>query len=403
MSADQQVPQSEDDDEVDEDEDESEQSAEVAPGEDEQDYEGIDLHNAFETAQWPRGVNGGNTGGTSSHDSEDEDQNNNRGGRKSRLTKRQKQLQDAEQPFFPDHHRSASTLSTGVSEDETALEILDNDSEEAPVFNGNPDSIEIVITKGDRYPLLNQQSPRVGRVIRKAFAVSEYQIAFCTPFPPLDDLAHYFRDVLRTGAREIDDKDVARKIKTNATYGNTLATLVKPRFTRHRREIRQHAKAEAKAAYQLTPGQSCGEKVQGLLLDDTFVYGVDHRDVRSVGQTRRSSFKSSISEEENRARSEEKEIPIPMLAFSATMLRAELLLWKFGTRQTVKFDADQHSTTYDHHVSALEELKGRFPVKFHHLMHFLYVQGSASASSSVSNGCDGRGVLGKLGWDADSE
>jgi hypothetical protein len=132
----------------------------------------------------------------------------------------------SQHPFFPDHRRSALTLSKGVSEDETALEISDDDSEEASVFNGNPDSIEIVITKGARYPLLNQQSPRVGRVIRKAFAVSEYQIAFCTPFPPLDELAHYFRDVLRTGAREIDDEDVARRIETNATYGNTLASLV---------------------------------------------------------------------------------------------------------------------------------------------------------------------------------
>jgi hypothetical protein len=48
MSANQQVPQSKDDDEDDEDEDESEQDAEVAPGEDEQYYEGIDFHNAFE-------------------------------------------------------------------------------------------------------------------------------------------------------------------------------------------------------------------------------------------------------------------------------------------------------------------------------------------------------------------
>jgi hypothetical protein len=52
---------------------------------------------------------------------------------------------------------------------------------------------------------------------------------------------------------------------------------VKPRFTQYRREIRLHATAEAKAAYQLNPGQGSGERVQGLLLDDTFVYGIDNR------------------------------------------------------------------------------------------------------------------------------
>jgi hypothetical protein len=85
-------------------------------------------------------------------------------------------------------------------------------------------------------------------------------------------------------------------VKINAQYGNLLAHLlshamlvsvghlkkliflqVKARFTRYRREIRDHAKSEARAIYQLETGLGQGKRVDDLLLNDTFVYGVDER------------------------------------------------------------------------------------------------------------------------------
>jgi hypothetical protein len=114
---------------------------------------------------------------------------------------------------------------------------------------------------------------------------------------------------------------------------------------------------------------------------------------RSVGRVRASSFKSTISAEQHQERSREVEVPVPMVAFSVAMvrdscidlqqyilntrhqLRSELLLWKSGDRESVQFDADAHSNAFDHHVDALQELRTNFPVKFHRLMHFLYIQG----------------------------
>ncbi|RXW20302.1 hypothetical protein EST38_g5563 [Candolleomyces aberdarensis] len=422
---------------------EEQDELEIQPGEDEEDYEGVDLLNSFERPEWPQDNSRKNhkkSAGQSSaskqpHGQQEDDEMEARisdvegsgNGQKSSLTARQRKRQADEQLEWLNHRRSSSTSSQIPSEDESAHhpQSSDNNTEEPSSYSGDPDSVDIILPRGSQHPLLKQQSPRVARVLRRAFAVAEYRIAFRTPYPPLDDLARYFRDVLRAGAREVDDDELAHQIKTDAVYGNRLARLVKPRFNQYRRDIRLHAKGEAKAAYRLNSDPDCAERVNKLLLSDTFVYGIDHRgvakntepyrhpaiigmiqfffkDSRAVGRSRSQNFVSSFTEEEDMTRSAEKEIPIAMLAFSAAMLRSELLLWKLGSRQTVKFDADQHSTTYDHHVSALGELKQRFPVKFHRLMHFLHTQAS-STLTPASDGCEGGGVLSQLGWEDDSE
>lgn len=192
---------------------------------------------------------------------------------------------------------------------------------------------------------------------------------------------------------------------------------VKAHFTRYRRLVREHAMMEAKAIYQLKDG--CQQTVNKLLLDDTFVYNIDgagnviarepyrhpaiismlkwfFEDPKSVGRVRSGDFVSSIPEAE-----ESKEIPIPMLAFVATMLRAELSLWKFGRRETTKFDADQHYTVYKHHLDVLHSLQTTYPTRFHRLMVLLYDE-AYSSNSAGPKGCEGAGVLGILQWDSDN-
>lgn len=116
---------------------------------------------------------------------------------------------------------------------------------------------------------------------------------------------------------------------------------------------------------------------------------------KSVGQRHHEMFKSTIRADKDQAASEEKELPIPMVAVSAAMvsplfhfvagivgsqllppfqLRAELSLWKFDRRDSAKFDADQHYSAYEHHVKALKVLQEKFPMRFHRLMAFLYTQ-----------------------------
>ncbi|KAJ3541668.1 hypothetical protein NMY22_g3800 [Coprinellus aureogranulatus] len=420
---------------VDEDED---GMPEERLGEDERDYDDdVDILNQGELAQWGRGPlppnrgisQGSGEGRTdaveiSSSDEESPDPEANAEDRRkqksrSKLNERVKQRQIREQPDWDGAPRTHSQRKT----DDGQSESEDSDSASAPADSDpDPESLDIRISKGRRYPILSVQSTRLKTAIRKAFSVSEYKLAFVTAYPPADNVDRFHRDTLRDAAREVDDRELANEFKVNAPYGNSLAHLVKGRFSKYRLALRNHAGSEAKSAYQLKPG--CGSAVQALLLDDTFVFNVDaqgrvinnqpyrhpalvamihffFKDHRSVGQVWSGKFESSILPEQDENASAEKEVPIPMVAFSTAMLRAELSLWKFDRRETGKFDADQHYTVYEHHVEALTSLKRRWPMRFHQLMAFLYTQASTSTSSLAPKGCEGAGILGILGWGED--
>ncbi|KAJ3532151.1 hypothetical protein NMY22_g7860 [Coprinellus aureogranulatus] len=358
---------------------------------------------------------------------------------RSKLKPSQKSKQLAEQPRWLRPSQEHDVIDfTQDSDKDTGSE----DSDEGSAADqADEDSIDSFIEKGHRYPALKGQPPRLRSAIKAAFRVSELKLAFDTPFPPPEDADRFYRDILRQAAREVEDEELAHQFKKNAPYGNCVAYLVrsgdsgvhaspltpcevKARFSKFRLTLRDLATNEAKSAYQLRVG--CGAAVQALLLDDTFVYNVDgqgrviniepyrHPGVvnmlqfffkchKSIGQSRNQSFTSSISANTDEVASKEQEVPIPMLAFCVTMLRAELSLWKFGRRESSKFDADQHYTVYEHHVGALNVLKSTWPVRFHELMAFLYVQASTSSSSSAPKGCEGRGVLGLLGWAREEE
>ncbi|KAJ2920477.1 hypothetical protein H1R20_g16617, partial [Candolleomyces eurysporus] len=380
----------------------SEGSQDEQPGIDEGDYDNIDLHESFERATWGQDDSPTNAKSQSDvSDSKNMEVDDKQDWRKtSTLSRSQKQCQAAEQPLWISHRHTTSTASNSTSKSALGAGVpSDCDTDDhSNKYSSDPHSIKVVIQQGARYPILTCQPPRIASVIRQAFLVSEHRIAFQNPYPPLANFDWFFRVILRDAAWGVGDDEIADQLKTNAPYGNLLAHLVKARFTHYQREIRDHTKSEARAVYQLKPGPGQEQRVKELLLDDTFVYGVDKHgnainsepyrhpavvnmiqfffaDNRSIGQRQASSFKSTFTEEKHKARSKEKEVLIAMVAFSAAMLWAELLLWKSGSHSNAPFDADTYSTAYKHHAEALRKLQSNFPVWFHNLMHFLYVEG----------------------------
>jgi hypothetical protein len=127
-----------------------------------------------------------------------------------------------QQPVF-EHRRSTSFASTR-SRSRIEESFLSDDSND---YDGNPESIQIIIARGSRYPALRRQPPRVAAVVRRAFGVSELKIISETAYPPLDDSAGFFRATLREAAIELDDDEIAYKIKTDALYGNALGYLAR--------------------------------------------------------------------------------------------------------------------------------------------------------------------------------
>ncbi|KAI0697496.1 hypothetical protein C8T65DRAFT_582555, partial [Cerioporus squamosus] len=75
---------------------------------------------------------------------------------------------------------------------------------------------------------------------------------------------------------------------------------------------------------------------------------------------------------------EEKEIPIPMLAFVGTAIHAALTEWRTGTHSHVSFSADAFLDVYNEHKLLLNGIKTHNPRGFHTLMHRLYRQASGA-------------------------
>lgn len=116
----------------------------------------------------------------------------------------------------------------------------------------------------------------------------------------------FFREILRDAAKELKDQELVQRFKSNAGYGNALASLVsvyltwlcispslilrtqvKGRFSKYRMAIWGVAQVEAKLVYRLaseTPGLD--KKVRDLLYNDAFVYGIDAASVRDFGSLR---------------------------------------------------------------------------------------------------------------------
>lgn len=108
----------------------------------------------------------------------------------------------------------------------------DDSGEETPHYRGEsrgnpaPNSIEIVIAPGSRYILLKQQSARVVDILRKAFELCEYQIAFRSPYPDGTVYDKCIREILLSAAEMLEDEDMIARLRTDARYGNTLGQLV---------------------------------------------------------------------------------------------------------------------------------------------------------------------------------
>ncbi|RXW12653.1 hypothetical protein EST38_g13201 [Candolleomyces aberdarensis] len=237
--------------------------------------------------------------------------------------------------------------------------------------------------------------------------------------------------------------ELVQHFRSDAKYGTSLGTLVKPRFSKYRITIWEAAQTAARIFYGLdaTHPEQMQKKITDLLRHDTFVYNIDSTTIRplyfaelilkqsylhqgrvlsnepyrhpavikliqwffedrkSLGQQNPKKFTSSFSEEADPERSREKEIPIPMLAFATTMLRVELKLWDRGTRLSIKFDADAYSTVYNHHVDVLNQLREKSLTKFHWLVAYLYDMGIKVTKSTIQGGEGANSKLGILDLD----
>ncbi|KAJ2936260.1 hypothetical protein H1R20_g834, partial [Candolleomyces eurysporus] len=267
----------------------------------------------------------------------------------------------------------------------------DLDSEIESDADLNIGSLEIIQT-GSGYLKLKDQPPRIQGLIHKAFQLAEARLCLDTPYPLPDQAPWVFREILWDAAKELKDKELVQHVKSNGRFGADLTSAVRSHFNRYRVKISKVAQTQAQIAYGLDsklPNLEC--KAKALPSDDTFLYNVEP----TTGWVLANEpyCHPAIIEAEDAVRSQEREIPIPMLAFAAAMLRAEIVLREKGRRTPLKFDADSHSGVFDSHLTILTNLSKRSLVKLHRLLAYLHQEGSKSNESKATSDENNSGTL----------
>ncbi|KAF9458064.1 hypothetical protein BDZ94DRAFT_148587 [Collybia nuda] len=190
----------------------------------------------------------------------------------------------------------------------------------------------------------------------------------------------------------LDQPEIADRIIRDKTYREDLGSQLNIRLGIICSNIHNVANLKIDGHYNFKHCRDRGQRVKDLLAQNTFIYGLNanervdgalpyqHSAVIATLQeihkaycvVHTNRYESSIPDDP--IRSKEHEVPIPMVAFAVTMVRAALLHWQTGNFVDMKFNADEHVNTYKYHLQVLEMMKEKPETrkKFHRMMSNLY-------------------------------
>ncbi|KAI0703143.1 hypothetical protein C8Q76DRAFT_801989 [Earliella scabrosa] len=269
--------------------------------------------------------------------------------------------------------------------------------------NGD-DSIDLVYpAKGGKLSL-RAQHPRVRRVTRAAIRRCLTDICIKNAFPDgMDKYNEIARRALVKSAEdpELDDAELARKLKKDDEYGLTLASP-RPagRISTFRGNIKKSVEALVSSTFRLSLGDA--EKGQWLKKGLRYIFPNDYEadTVRgdkpfddpifsqvlysnffkrssSFGNKIINQFKSSSPDKPH-----EREIPAPMLALVSTAIFAAI--GDCATGQTLEFSDKHYTSAYVENMDTIMDIKNDAPNEYHALMHRLYRQACARSGMTAA-------------------
>ncbi|KAI0703891.1 hypothetical protein C8T65DRAFT_654546 [Cerioporus squamosus] len=296
-------------------------------------------------------------------------------------------------------------LEISDSEDDAPTE----DHPPAPADDG-PDvqpstAYAIVHPGGPGVVNLTAQHVHMRKTVRAALPRLEAKLAFEDAFPDAITLAQNVHDTLVDVAHEFGYIGLEQALRNNEKVSGPISSIVKQRMSTYRGSVKKLADTHAAAYYQLKQG--CAPLVTHLFDHLTYNYPFNYdpnnnnihvfwnkpygheaytamlhasffTGQNALGIKNASLFRSSLD-----TRPEEKEIPIPMLAFVGTAVHAAISEWRTGNHTHVTFSADAFLDVYNEHKILLNGIKSKNPRGFHSMMHRLYREASGAAATTT--------------------
>ncbi|PPR04560.1 hypothetical protein CVT24_012069 [Panaeolus cyanescens] len=268
---------------------------------------------------------------------------------------------------------------------------------------------------------IRKQTPEMQHVIHEAIHLGERDLLTVHTWPELLKTETYRPRLLRKAAKRLAPTNeryaaIKEQMETDAEMVKAAGQWVVGRLPTHRHEFFAEASERGLASFRLGIGPECAARVAALKANSVYVYpgkwgtetvrdrdgsliekpiwlpdsyapasnvkrvqtylneaipsiiiGVMFGNGKNWGHRHKSSFKSSHPDHPN-----EPELPIPLVALTATALYAAINNWANGTLCKGRFTGDSFKDKYEEHVASLDDLKKRAPNNFHHVMHTLY-------------------------------
>ncbi|RPD60884.1 hypothetical protein L227DRAFT_563327 [Lentinus tigrinus ALCF2SS1-6] len=257
-----------------------------------------------------------------------------------------------------------------------------------------PAMYAIIMPNGHGVVNLTAQHEHTRKIVRDALPILEAKLTFENVFPNAITLAQEVRNTLINVANAAGYSGLEHALRYNPQVSGPVAVIVKQRMSTFRGNVKKTADTHVTAFYSLKPGcaalvaalfdhlaynyvftwdptanklQVSWNKPYGHAIYPAMLHTCFFNGSSSMAAKNPDLFCSSLD-----ARPQEKEIPIPMLAFVGAAIHAALSEWRSGNQAHVSFSADGFLDVYNEHKLLLVGIKNKNLRAFHKMMHRLY-------------------------------
>ncbi|KAI0059313.1 hypothetical protein BV25DRAFT_1918557 [Artomyces pyxidatus] len=251
----------------------------------------------------------------------------------------------------------------------------------------------ILLPVSGRLLLLQSQSRLLQSVLKDAIQLTIY---------------FFTRDALFGACTEhMGREHILRRMQNEVEYVTWLSSVLDPRISLFRLEVKRSCQRAVPGSYNLAPG--CSALVDALLGSYNYIYprrgGGNAADTRKpyrhpifVAQLREhflnramlesrygSSFRPDDPEDPDAI---EKEVPDATVALIGAAIYCAIREWSTGEYKKSKagFTADIYADVYNGHIATLEDIRTHKPTSYHRMMADLFVLASSTDATSTSAG-----------------
>ncbi|KAF8327511.1 hypothetical protein F5887DRAFT_924746 [Amanita rubescens] len=266
-----------------------------------------------------------------------------------------------------------------------------------------PSYTDLVKSAKSKELSLSAQSYELRLVIRKAMHIIEGRVRFHNSFPDIGERSKWNRSCLQKAAQNVrqwSQGDVKiryskfyERFASDDEYVNEMSTLLDPRISILRGNVKTAAVLNARTSYDLHAGSA--EKVKDLLYRKQYIYplGPNGQGYLSdkpfenkaiIGTLRDDLFEGSnnvIKQFPGRFRRNPDNsytLTPSMIALAATAVFAVLKEWETGPRIPAHFTSNVFTDIYRGHMNDLENIQNTSEYKYRSLLRRLFRLASSS-------------------------